>query len=295
MRRIINAYLVESQGRWMLVDCGLPWGPSLRALGRALKAIGVPRGGLTYLVLTHRHPDHSGATGPVQERWGGEVLLHPVEAAWRMPSPEVGRAWLTEQGVDDPALLERLSAPPRRPEEILPDSVSPLPERFTLGALTFETILAPGHSWGHVMLREESRGWLLFADQVLTSPAPNVWAYPGDPGDPLSAYLKSLAEYEDLPYSLLLPGHGAPGRGGWKEGCQAIAAYHRAFAQRIFGLAQVCPQTTWEIMQQAYPRWASEPGEVRFILAETLAALRYLASKGAVRLGADGRWEREGA
>lgn len=286
----VNVYLIESQGQWLLVDCGLNWGPSLRALGRALKAIGVPHTGLTYLVLTHRHPDHSGAAGPVQGRWGGEVLLTRVEAARRFPDPEQVREWLVEHGVDDPDLQDRLCAPRKRPEEVLPAQMSALPQAFTLGDLTFESILIPGHAWGHVMLREASQGWLLTADQVLPTPAPNVWVHPDDAGDPMGSYLKSLAEIEDLEYSLLLPGHGMPLRGGLKEGCLAMAAYHRAYAQRIGALIQGRRLTTWEIAQLAYPRWAQEPGEVRFMLSGVLAALRYLLNTQAVRQGTDGRW-----
>ncbi|MFZ5817564.1 MAG: MBL fold metallo-hydrolase [Bacillota bacterium] len=287
----VNAYLIESRGEWMLVDCGLNWGPSLRALGRALKAIGVPRGGLTYLLLTHRHPDHSGGAGPVQERWGGAVLLHPIEAARRYPGPPLVRSWLEEHGLEEPALLEQLSSPPRRPEEVLPPEVSPLADSVRLGDLRFEVLPAPGHAWGQVMLREPARGWLLAADQVLPAPAVNVWSHPGDEGDPLGAYLTSLAAAEGLSCSLLLPGHGIPLRGGLREGARAMADFHRAFAAEALAHLRGRRLTTWEVTRLLYPRWAEEPGEIRFLMAEALAALRYLATTRAVRREADGRWE----
>ena len=50
----VNVYLVQSRGEFLLIDAGADWLPSLRALGRALKTIGVPPKGLTTLLLTHR-------------------------------------------------------------------------------------------------------------------------------------------------------------------------------------------------------------------------------------------------
>lgn len=153
----------------MLVDCGLNWGPSLRALGRALKATGVPPGGLEILLLTHRHPDHSGGAGPVHERWGGRVLAHPTEIAHRFPGPEEMTAWMTFHGAD-PETATRANGPRREKAEVLPPRLEPLDmdRPLSLGDLAFELIHAPGHAPGQVMLREPGRGWLLTADHVLT-------------------------------------------------------------------------------------------------------------------------------
>jgi glyoxylase-like metal-dependent hydrolase (beta-lactamase superfamily II) len=56
----VNVCLVASRDEFVLIDVGGDWLPSLRALGRALKVIGVPSGGLTGLALTHQHSDHRG-------------------------------------------------------------------------------------------------------------------------------------------------------------------------------------------------------------------------------------------
>ena len=83
----VNTYVVESRSEFALVDCGANWLPSLRALGRALKAIGVPPGGLGTLLLTHGHPDHANAAGAINAYFVvklGETRLLALEflALW---------------------------------------------------------------------------------------------------------------------------------------------------------------------------------------------------------------------
>ncbi len=287
----VNAFLVESRSQFALIDCGANWLPSLRALGRALKAIGVPARGLTSLVLTHRHPDHAGGAGSVQQRWGGRVLLHPLE--WEQQRIEAAdlEEWLRLHGVDE-AIRVKPPGPPREPMEALPERIEPLSvdEPLVVGDLTLEIIHVPGHSPGQVMLREAQRGWLFTADHVLEPHAPNVWAFPGASGDPLGEYLDSLERTRDLAATLLLPGHGIPLRASPRDLTTAMIDFHRQFAERVRKALDGKQLTAWEIVKLTRREPPVEPSGARFALAEVLAALAYLTRRGQVSQTEEGYW-----
>lgn len=311
----VNAYLVSGGGRHMLIDCGLNWTPGLRALGHALKAAGVPPGGLDLVVLTHRHPDHSGAAGPVVERWGGRTLLHPVDIASVQPPRGAFAAWMRRHGAGpDEAAGFASGADGRRPVESLPNQIDPLRsgEPLALGPFRFEVIETPGHSPGHVMLREETRRWVFCGDHVLPQASLNVWAGPADEpdaagpagapesavppaGDPLSAYLDALHRAAGVPARLVLPGHGLPWRGDLRGAAAAMADLHRRFARRLLDLLDGDPLTARELVARDRPGVRLDAETLRWSLGETLAALWHLRRGGAVRdmaTGAITRWER---
>jgi glyoxylase-like metal-dependent hydrolase (beta-lactamase superfamily II) len=287
----VNAYVVESRSEYALIDCGADWLPSLRALGRALKAIEVPSHGLGSLVLTHCHPDHANAAGAVHERWGGRILVDPLERADADRPPSDLRAWLVASGADA-ATAERATGPTR-------DRPSPFPfvaedlksdEPFTVGDLRFDVIGAPGHSPAQVMLVERSRGWLLTADHVLPVLAPNVWLFPGDVGDPFGDYVDSLDRASGIAASLILPSHGLPWRGTVRDAALAMRDFHLEFISRIAELISTRRLNPWEIARAMRPDTPEDPVGVRFSLAEVLAGLRYLQTRGRAQQSEDGRW-----
>lgn len=281
----VNAYLIRSGDAWALIDAGYHWGPSLRALGRALKAAGVPSGGLTHLILTHRHRDHAGGAAPVTSRWGGAVYLHPADTALEAPSPEALRPWLEEAGVPEATRAEIQAAwgPPLDP---LPDRVEPLrPEAgLGIGELQFRVIHVPGHSPGHVMLYEPERGWLFAGDHILDHTGPNTWLLPGMAGDPLGEYLRSLEAVADLPEALVLPGHGLPWRGSPGAGARAMAARQRQMLDFVAGLLAHRPMTLWELTTQAAPEVVQDPRLAVWALAAARSQLRHLEAQGRVQL-----------
>lgn len=289
----VNAYLAESRGQFMLVDCGFNWGTGLRSLGRALKAIGVPARGLTYLLLTHRHPDHASAAGPVHQRWGGQVLLHPADLGAFFPEAEAMAEWGRTHGLDEP-LVARLLSRRREPVESLPERIDPLimNEPLRLGDLSFELIHVPGHCPGQVMLHERERGWLLAADQVLNVLAPNVWANAGTTEDILGQYLESLERTAGVTADLILPSHGMPQRGGLRESAAAMAQFHQEYARRVYGSVTDQPRTSWEVARSFDPQTAADHREATSLLSEVLAALIHLERRGEVTRRGEALWVR---
>ena len=84
-----NALVLESGGRYVIVDCG--FGP--RALARRLKLIGVAPEAIEALVITHEHQDHADGAARAQHKWrwpvyasaGTLAALPEIDARWRRP------------------------------------------------------------------------------------------------------------------------------------------------------------------------------------------------------------------
>jgi len=84
-----NGLVLESGGRYLLVDCG--FGP--RALATRLKGIGVNPEEIEGLVITHEHVDHASGAERAQHKWRWPVYasegtlraLSDVAAKWRRP------------------------------------------------------------------------------------------------------------------------------------------------------------------------------------------------------------------
>jgi glyoxylase-like metal-dependent hydrolase (beta-lactamase superfamily II) len=72
-----NVYLIRSGSWWTLVDAG--WFGSEKTIRAAAESVFGPGARPAAMVLTHLHPDHSGATARLAERWGQPAYVHPGE------------------------------------------------------------------------------------------------------------------------------------------------------------------------------------------------------------------------
>ncbi|MFD1046731.1 MBL fold metallo-hydrolase, partial [Kibdelosporangium lantanae] len=87
------------------------------------------------------------------------------------------------------------------PDHWLPATTVPL--RHPL-----RVVPTPGHTRGHVVYVDESRGLMFSGDHVLPRITPSIGFELGEPGRPLRDYLDSLALVTTLPDTRLLPAHG---------------------------------------------------------------------------------------
>lgn len=97
-------------------------------------------------------------------------------------------------------------------------------DRFSYGGYTFQAILTPGHTPGHMVLWEEAHGILLLGDHVLFDITPNITVWPSY-ANPLGGYLDSLALVRRLPVRLPLPAHRTV-QTGLQERIDEIIAHH---------------------------------------------------------------------
>ena len=76
VKEMVAAYLVKGEEKKALVDTG--YASSLQKLIRGLGEIGVDVTELSYIIPTHLHLDHAGASGQLAElSRRAEVLAHP--------------------------------------------------------------------------------------------------------------------------------------------------------------------------------------------------------------------------
>jgi hydroxyacylglutathione hydrolase len=120
--------------------------------------------------LTHGHWDH---TQGVREEWP-EVWIHPAE---RKTHTHI----------------------------IIPPNARPLlGQHFDFGAFHFSILPTPGHTPGSMCLLEERSGFLFSGDTLFSGGVPGRTDVGGDEGQ----MEKSLELLEQVPYTMLCPGHG---------------------------------------------------------------------------------------
>ena len=103
------------------------------------------------IVNTHAHEDHMGANAALQESRGVPVFAH--ESALPVLSDPGKLSLLPYQKIF-------FGAPS-------PSTGKPIGDTVSTGRYEFRVIHAPGHSPDHVVLHEESRGWLFAGDAFI--------------------------------------------------------------------------------------------------------------------------------
>jgi hydroxyacylglutathione hydrolase len=198
-----NVFLVDSK-RPCLVDAG--WSSDI---GYAAKTLEGVLGGreLAHIILTHRHIDHVGGALSFQKRFGGDILVHELDAdALREGDPVSTGARLFGG-------------------EISPMEVMTLKEGddIDLGGTSLEVLHTPGHTVGSVCLLSD--GVLFSGDTVFADGGVGRWDLEtGDYGQ----LLASVERLSALDVDELYPGHGPAVLGDANE--------HIRFSLRGLGL-----------------------------------------------------------
>jgi glyoxylase-like metal-dependent hydrolase (beta-lactamase superfamily II) len=155
-----NLYLLDDPAGLILIDTGYPgtadfFQAELQKLGRDIHEI-------RHIILTHLHPDHTGALGEIKQRSGARVAMHPQDASL------VRQGQFSRPAKPAPGLLPTILVklfihgnsqfPAVEVEEELVDG------QFLPYAGGLRVIHAPGHSAGQIVLFWEPRKLLFCAD-----------------------------------------------------------------------------------------------------------------------------------
>jgi glyoxylase-like metal-dependent hydrolase (beta-lactamase superfamily II) len=170
----VSAYLVDG----LLIDSG----PAHTAeeLTEFLKGKGVKT-----VVNTHYHEDHIAANALLKERYGVELLAHPLAVS----------------KINQPAKLYPYQ------EEVwgypVPSQVKEIGNNITTQHFRFEVIYTPGHDRDHICLFERKHGWI-FTGDLFVGTRPNVVR----PMDDVRQIIADLKKVKDLKPQILFPAPG---------------------------------------------------------------------------------------
>jgi glyoxylase-like metal-dependent hydrolase (beta-lactamase superfamily II) len=235
-----NVYFVRAESSWTLIDAG--WAGDGDWIERAARLLLGDTARPGAILLTHCHPDHSGAARYLAGLWSCPVYMHPSEL------PIANGDFAAMQASAGP--LDRCVVLPfmrlvgtRRREAILAASrLGDAGRTIDPGAVVpslpgWECIATPGHTPGHVAYFRRQDRVLVSGDALATFKINSVWglllARDGLSGPPWyttwnrDAAGRSIRILADLNPYVLAGGHGRPLVGG------QTAAVLRSFAAGV--------------------------------------------------------------
>ncbi|MCJ7515423.1 MAG: MBL fold metallo-hydrolase [Dehalococcoidia bacterium] len=171
----VCAYLVDG----LLIDSGPAY--TAEELTEFLKDKG-----LKMVVNTHYHEDHIAANALLKERYGAELLAHPLAVDKINRPAKLYPYQVDVWGYPVPSQVKEIG-----------DSV--ITENFL-----FEVISTPGHDRDHICLFERNQGWL-FSGDLFVGTHPNVVR----PMDDIWQIIADLKKVKGLTPRFLFP---APGK-----------------------------------------------------------------------------------
>ena len=261
--RAVNVYAVADPGGLVLIDSGWALEQTERALTGALRLLGHELADVGRVFVTHVHGDHYTQALALRELFGTRVSVGIGER------PNVERVYEPGfEGYDDQyAQLRRYGAPELaeqlakwateafdrerfrwgRPDDWLADG-----ERLPLRERALQVIPTPGHTRGHIVLRDAPAGLLFAGDHVLPHITPSIGFEPAAAPVPLRSYLASLRLVRDLPDTLLLPAHG-PVTASVHTRIDELLAHHQARLDAVLGAVRRGLTTAYEVAREL--RW----------------------------------------
>jgi deazaflavin-dependent oxidoreductase (nitroreductase family) len=227
-----NVYLIRSGLGWTLVDGG--WFGSEKTIRAAAESVFGPEARPASMVLTHLHPDHSGATVRLAERWGQPAYVHPDElplaAGYQAPYAIPLDRWLMP-------LIRRLPKTTQARIAAAADLTAVVqafdPQTGIPGLPDWAAIHSPGHSPGHISLYRRSDGVLITGDAVVTvdlnslmgilTSRQGVFGPPRYSTWDWAAAQRSIAALAALEPRVLAPGHGRVRVDGTSQALRALS------------------------------------------------------------------------
>jgi glyoxylase-like metal-dependent hydrolase (beta-lactamase superfamily II) len=210
------SYLVlDAEKHVHLIDPGWDTESNRGALAAALGELGHALADVASVTVTHLHPDHLGLAAHVRESSGAPVALHRLEqeAIGEVATPvdetdAVARfaAWGASAARHPEllaALLRRSAWRPFTADRLLEDG-----DALGIPGHDIEVLHTPGHTVGHLALRDAPRRLLFTGDLLLPNQYPGVGLGGTPAGNPIDDYLASLERVVAFDDHEVLPGHG---------------------------------------------------------------------------------------
>ncbi len=217
--KAVNVYVIEDSGGLVAIDSGWAAPRTTAALTTALRSIGHRLDDISQFLVTHAHWDHYTQALMLRDQLNARVRVGRGERfSIEAYDPSAGAH------PNQPRLLRRSGAPEladlvaamgvsegeREVPFGAPDQWIDDRETIVLASRSLEAIATPGHTRGHIVLRDAAAGVLFAGDHVLPSITPSLGFEQAPEPWPLRSYLDSLRLVGEMPDLVLLPAHGLP-------------------------------------------------------------------------------------
>lgn len=288
-----------------LIDPGWDAPASWTALLAGIASTGHDVSDVVAVLATHVHPDHYGLAGKVREASGAWVGLHAADAALLHTDRATG---LPAVAVAARRLFEDAGAPPLRlPRSVMgsalasfvpitePDRLLVDGDRLDFGDWSLRVLHTPGHSPGHVCLRDAPQRLLFTGDHVLPRITGTVGLHSDGNDDALGDFLASLATLYDVADALdeVLPAHEYR-FDNLTPRLDELLAHHEMRLAEVATAVRLAPgRTAWEIAERL--TWSRPWTDIdtlmrRLAAAETLAHLQLLRRRHCVTRSTQRPW-----
>jgi len=293
--KALNSYLIKGEGHYLLIDTGQNREECKKEMLTSLKKLEVDLAHTDFFI-THLHVDHLGLvadlitdTSRVYFNQKEAYIVNADKSEWEKRWQN-RYAFYTSNGFPKAELEEAVKNHPFHLyglKQHVAFSVLREGDVLEIGDYSFSGIETPGHSPGHMCLYEHNHKMLLSGDHILFDITPNITYWP-EMENSLNEYLASLDKVYNLEADIVLPGHRKAGNSLRKRIIE-LQAHHQARADEILSALenerktafQIAPYVTWNLNCRS---WDDFPAAQKwFAVGETIAHLKYLENKGAVK------------
>ncbi|MDR3354945.1 MAG: MBL fold metallo-hydrolase [Synergistaceae bacterium] len=203
----VNAWLVRSGERWLLVDTGKPRSSS--ALMAGIRFAGCKPADISLVVLSHAHYDHVGCARRIKEISSAPIAIHRLEAEVLRSGRFVVSDGLNAMGRFK-AFMGRHVVPhiffsfqPVEPDVIIDSDV-----RLDNLGFPASIIHTPGHSEGSISVLFDD-GRIFTGDLTITQPLPGIWRHMPIYGSSIAGIKRTWRRILDMGAKHIYPSHGA--------------------------------------------------------------------------------------
>lgn len=291
MRYTLSYVLVEGS-ECLVVDPGFDSPEGYRQLKSGLAQAGVGPSEVTGVLATHFHTDHLGMAKRLAGGSGAWIALGQAETRNISVFDDAG-----EESEADKSRMRQWGVPEARVPEAamnvaglmhlrqLPDPDLRLAdgEAVPFGTRSFMVVETPGHTPGHICLRDGEREIFLSGDHVLPRITPNVSLEIRGDRDPLRKCLESLGRIEGDDHFEVLPAHEYRFR-GLAQRARTLREHALERSREVLRAIDTHREpTVWSVATRlSWSRGFDSLGglQLRLALSETAAHLQYLGTSG---------------
>lgn len=287
--KYLNAYVVKSDHRHLVIDTGLNRRACFDAMQAALAELDIDLE-RTDFFITHLHADHFALVSRLVTETSKIFFNRPdteLIESWEGFEPMI--AYGGRNGFPEAELRQALQEHPgfkHGPEWVPALSVINEGHHFKVGAYDFACVLTPGHTEGHMCLYEAEHEILIAGDHLLIDITPNIQCW-SDDDNPLKDYLESLDKVYALSVAHVLPGHRRL-FSDHRRRIDELKQHHHARAAEVLKILETGPKNAYAVAARMRwdircDSWEAFPVAQRwFATGEAISHLRFLEEEGRI-------------